>query len=318
VIVTVTLNAALDRTLTVPNFQRGQRHRASAGLTLPGGKGINIARALKALDVPVVATGLAGGEVGTRIVAELTAEAILNDFVRIADESRTSTAVVDPMTSSYTEINEWGPHVEPEELEMLSRKIHYLARDADTVVFAGSLPRAVPASVYADAIRDLNRRGVRTALDAEGEPLRLGVEAEPFLVSPNEREAEGLAGQEFHEEADYAQALDDIAELGPRNVLIAEDAGCFALFREERERIRFHAVAPKLDVVSSVGFADVLLAGFIAAQVADRPLEESLRSAVAAGAASTLVVGAGRFEPREAGRLLQAVESVELMAAEVS
>jgi fructose-1-phosphate kinase PfkB-like protein len=101
-------------------------------------------------------------------------------------------------------------------------------------------------------------------------------------------------------------------------VLIAEDAGCFALFREERERIRFHAVAPKLDVVSSVGFADVLLAGFIAAQVADRPLEESLRSAVAAGAASTLVVGAGRFEPREAGRLLQAVESVELMAAEVS
>ena len=95
-IVTVTLNAALDRTLTVPNFQRGQRHRASAGLTLAGGKGINVARALKRLDVPVVATGLAGGRTGTRIVEELTDEAILNDFVRIADESRTSTAVVDP------------------------------------------------------------------------------------------------------------------------------------------------------------------------------------------------------------------------------
>ena len=95
-IVTVTLNAALDRTLTVPNFQRGQRHRASAGLTLAGGKGINVARALKRLDVPVVATGLAGGRTGTRIIEELTGEAILNDFVRIADESRTSTAVVDP------------------------------------------------------------------------------------------------------------------------------------------------------------------------------------------------------------------------------
>ena len=99
----------------------------AAGLTLAGGKGINVARALKRLDVPVVATGLAGGLTGTRIVEELTAEAILNDFVRIADESRTSTAVVDPTASSYTEINEWGPHVEPEELEMLLEKLRYLA-----------------------------------------------------------------------------------------------------------------------------------------------------------------------------------------------
>ena len=110
-IITVTLNAAIDRTLTVPNVQLGHRHRASQGMTLAGGKGINVARALKRLDVPVVATGLAGGRTGTRIVEELTAEAILNDFVRIADESRTSTAVVDPTTGTYTEINEWGPHV---------------------------------------------------------------------------------------------------------------------------------------------------------------------------------------------------------------
>src|SRR2546423_8274012 len=96
VIVTVTLNAAIDRTITVPNFQRGQRHRASAGLSLAGGKGINVARALKALGVPVVATGLAGGQTGTRIVERLTDEAILNDFVRIEGESRTSTAVVGP------------------------------------------------------------------------------------------------------------------------------------------------------------------------------------------------------------------------------
>src|SRR5436189_5635567 len=104
-IVTVTLNAALDRTLTVPNVQRGQRHRASGGLTLAGGKGINVARALKRLEVPVVATGLAGGLTGTRLVEQLTEEAILNDFVRIADESRTSTAVVDPTTATDREIN---------------------------------------------------------------------------------------------------------------------------------------------------------------------------------------------------------------------
>src|SRR3954470_16248094 len=108
-IVTVTLNAALDRTLTVPNFARGQRHRASLGLTLAGGKGINVARALKTLDVPVVATGLAGGRTGVRIVEELTNEAILNDFVRIVQESRTSTLVVDPTGGTSTEIYEWGP-----------------------------------------------------------------------------------------------------------------------------------------------------------------------------------------------------------------
>src|SRR3954466_10123852 len=118
-IVTVTLNAALDRTLTVPNFARGQPHPASLGLTPAGGKGINVARALKRLGVPVVATGLAGGRTGTRIVEELNPEADLQDLVRIDDESRTSTAVVDPTGGTYTEINEWGPHVAAEELDML-------------------------------------------------------------------------------------------------------------------------------------------------------------------------------------------------------
>src|SRR4051794_11271566 len=108
-IVTVTLNAAIDRTLTVPNFQRGQRHRASAGVTLAGGKGINVARALKLLGVPVVATGLVGGTTGTRIVEELTNEAILNDFVHIEGESRTSTAVVDPTGGADTQDHGWGP-----------------------------------------------------------------------------------------------------------------------------------------------------------------------------------------------------------------
>jgi 1-phosphofructokinase/tagatose 6-phosphate kinase len=317
-IVTVTLNAALDRILTVPNFQLGHRHRASEGLALAGGKGINIARALKRLDVPVVATGLTGGPTGARILEELRAEGILHDFVLIGEESQTSTTVVDPSGSSYTEIYERGPAVTPDELDLLVEKLRYLARAADWVVFAGSLPRHVDAAFYAETIRDLNRRGTRTALEAEGEPLRLGVEAEPFLVAPNEPEAEGLVGQEFNEEADFTQALDDIAELGARNVLIAETSGCFALFREDRERRRFHVIAPKLEVVSPVGSADVLLAGFIAAQAAGRPLEEALRSAVAAGAASTLAVGAGRFEPREAGRLLPSVEAIELAPAEVS
>src|SRR5450756_474615 len=104
-LVTVTLNAAIDRTLTVPNFQRGLRHRASQALTLAGGKGINIARSLKVFGIPVVATGLVGGRTGVRVIEELSHESILNDFVRIEGESRTSTAVVDPLTGSHTAVS---------------------------------------------------------------------------------------------------------------------------------------------------------------------------------------------------------------------
>ena len=311
-IVTVTLNAAIDRTLTVPNFQRGQRHRASEGMMLAGGKGINIARALKPLGVPVVATGLAGGRTGTRIVEELTAEAILNDFVRIGEESRTSTAVVDPTETSYTEINEWGPKVAPEELEVLYEKIHYLCRGADFVVFAGSLPRGVDDGFYAEAIRDLNRRGVPVVLDTEGEPLRRGVEAEPYLVSPNQREAEHVVGQELEDEEDFLMALDTIADSGARNVHITVDSGCFALLREERQQRRYRAFVPVLEPISTVGAGDVLLAQFIVAQLAGKPVAEALRLAVAAGAASTLEVGAGRFEPRDIGRLVATVQVEEL------
>ncbi len=314
-IVTVTLNAAVDRTLTVPNVQLGHRHRASQGLTIAGGKGINVARALKRLDVPVIATGLAGGRTGTRLVEELTTEGILNDLVRIADESRTSTAVVDPTSDTYTEINEWGPQVRPEELEILFEKLHYLSRGADFVVFAGSLPRAVSEDFYGEAIRDLQRRGVQTVLVAEGEPLRRGVEAEPFLVAPNEHDAEALVGQEFDDDEDFVLGLDAIAEKGARNVLITRDEGCFARLREDRTAHRFRVTPPPLERVSAVGAGDALLAGFLAARLDGKSLADSLRQAVAAGAASTLELGAGRFEPREVGRLLAGVELVELDSA---
>jgi 1-phosphofructokinase family hexose kinase len=317
VIVTVTLNAAVDRTLTVPNFQLGHRHRASQGLTLAGGKGINVARALKRLEVPVVATGLAGGRTGTRIIEELTSEAILNDFVRIGDESRTSTAVVDPTNTSYTEINEWGPSVTEDELETLFGKLHYLSRGASMVVFSGSLPRDVEDDFYAEAIRDLTRRGVQCVLDSEGEPLRRGVEAEPALVSPNQREAESLVGHEFNEEEDFLGALDAIAEMGARSVLVSDESGCFALVRAERRRRRFHAIAPQVETVSAVGAGDVLLAGYLAATFAGQTVDEALRAAVACAAASTLELGAGRFDPRDSTRLEGGVEVRELELAEL-
>jgi 1-phosphofructokinase/tagatose 6-phosphate kinase len=312
VIVTVTLNAAVDRTLTVPNFQLGHRHRASASLTSAGGKGINVARALKLLDSPVIATGLAGGTTGDRIIDELAGEAILNDFVRIGDESRTSIAVVDPTGGTLTEIYEWGPAVRREELDTLLDKLHYLTRVATFVVFSGSLPRDVEDDFYAEAIRDLSRRGVQCVVDSEGEPLRHAVDAEPFLVSPNQREAESLVGQEFNEDDDFLMALDAIADLGARNVLITQETSCFGLFREDRALRRFRASIERLEPVASVGAGDVLLAGFLAARFNAQPFDQALRQAVGCAAASVVELGPGRFEPREAARLAASVDLEEL------
>jgi 1-phosphofructokinase family hexose kinase len=319
VIVTVTLNAAMDRTLLVPSFQLGHRHRASLAFASAGGKGVNVARALRQLGVPVVCTGLVGGRNGAQIVDDLTGEGILNDFVRIQDESRTSVAVLDPISEQYTEINEWGPAVADDELAALRDKLAYLAQEAQFVVLAGSLPRGIDAGFYAETIRELNRRQVLVVLDAEGEALRLGVQAEPHLVAPNAREAESLVGHEFNDDDDLAHGLDEIAGLGARNVVITTETGCYALIRDDRDEHRVRATTPRLEPVSTVGAGDTLLAGFLAARVAARSVEEAVRNAVAAGAASVLEPGPGRFDPREAGRVsgLVTVEPLEHVVQDV-
>jgi 1-phosphofructokinase/tagatose 6-phosphate kinase len=315
-IVTVTLNAAIDRTLVVPSFQPGQRHRASVGFQSAGGKGINVARALKRLGAPVVCTGLAGGRTGTLLVEELTNEGILNDFVRIREESRTSITVLDPTSNESTEVNEWGPQVAEDELDTLREKLDYLAQRAEFVVLAGSLPRGVDPGLYGELVRELGRRQLLAVLDSEGEPLRLGVEAEPYLVSPNQQEAEALVGHEFVDEEDVAAGLDEIAATGARNVLLTQKTGCYALLREDRSEMRVRARAPQVEAASAVGAGDTLLAGFIAARVSGRPFEDAVRSAVAAGAASVLEPGPGRFDPREASRLtpLVTLERLEPIA----
>jgi 1-phosphofructokinase/tagatose 6-phosphate kinase len=302
-IVTVTLNAAMDRTLTVPNFQLGHRHRASSRFASAGGKGINVARALKSLGVPVVCTGLAGGRTGTLIVEDLTNDGILNDFVRIREESRTSTVALDPVSNVYTEIYEWGPEVGEDEIDTLREKLDYLSQAATVIVFAGSLPRGIDQGIYGDLIREANRRGLQTVLDTEGEPLTLGVQAEPWLVSPNQEEAEQLVGHEFTDEEDLALGLDEIAELGARNVLTTVETGCYALVREDRAEHRMRARVPRLEAVSEVGAGDTLLAGFIAALGAGRSYEDAVRSGVAAASASVLQAGPGRFDAREMSRI---------------
>jgi 1-phosphofructokinase/tagatose 6-phosphate kinase len=312
VIITVTLNAAIDKTLAVPNFRIGRRHRSTEQRTMAGGKGVNVARALKTLGQPVIATGLAGGPTGTRISEQLTEEAILSDFVRIRDESRTSTAVIDPTSGEQTEINERGPEATDAELSLFRDKLLYLAKGADICVFAGSLPRRVESSFYAELLAPLAAAGVTTVVDCEGESMQLALRACPDLVSPNATEAEALVGHEFRDEQDHVQALYELCELGAREAIITHAEGCYALVGRGHERALYGARAEPLESVSAIGAGDVFLAGYLAATYSGRSREDALRFAVACGAQSTQHFGAGVLEPREVERLEEDVEVVPL------
>jgi 1-phosphofructokinase family hexose kinase len=315
-IITVTLNAAIDKALSVPNFRLGRRHRTVEQRTMAGGKGVNIARTLKMLGQPVIATGFAGGATGTHIVEQLTEESILNDFVRIREESRTNTSVLDPTTGNQTEINERGPSVSESEIELFRDKLLYLARGAAIVVFAGSLPRGLETDIYAVLIRELERTGVTTVIDTDGEPLRQAVRAEPDVVSPNVIEAEELVGHEFSSEEERSLGVREIAALGPREAIMTLPDGCFAqVLVDGQPSMRRVSVEPR-ESIAKRGSGDAFLAGYIAARYEGRTPDQCLRFGVACGAESTARLGAGLIDPREARRLMGDVElsAIELPA----
>ncbi|HZA59429.1 MAG TPA: 1-phosphofructokinase family hexose kinase [Solirubrobacterales bacterium] len=314
-ILTVTLNAAIDRTVAVPSFRQGHRHRAVEASTVAGGKGVNVARTLKLLGRPVIATGLAGGPTGARLMERLAEESILTDFTWIAGESRTNLAVIDPTSGEQTEINERGPDVAPEELERFLEKLLYLARGARVCVVAGSLPPSVPASFAARIIADLKELGVETILDTEGEPLTAGLRAEPAAVTPNTTEAEGAVGHEFNDREDLLTGLRGLVELGAGEALITHERGCVASLLEGAERRSYEARAPSLEPVAAVGAGDAFLAGFTAARFEGLPPQECVRFAVACGAESTQHFGAGSIDPDEVSRLAEGIDVTVLDAA---
>lgn len=319
-IITVTLNPALDKTLEVPSFTPGRRHRTVDQRTLPGGKGVNVARVLKRLGQPVIATGLAGGATGIRIVEALNEESILNSFVRIREESRTNTAVIDPTTGLHSEINERGPSVSAQELELFQEKLLYLARGASICVFAGSLPRGLEPDVYANLIRAVHKLGVTTIVDTDGEPMRLAVRAEPDVVSPNELEAEELVGHEFNDVDDYTQAVVAIVRQGPAEAIMTVPDGCYACLREDGGNGGGHAqyrvAIDPLEALSPIGSGDAFLAGYVASRYSGRGPVDCLRFGVACGAESTQHIGAGIVDPAKVERLFEGVRAERVTVAE--
>lgn len=321
-ITTVTLNTAMDRTLVVPNFLIGRRHRASSGVTLPGGKGVTIARALRRLGSPVITTGLAGGLTGANIIERLTDEGILNDFVRITEPSRTSTAVIDPVGGMHTEINEYGPRVSEREIEILIEKLNYLARASRCVVLAGSLPRDVDTDVYQRIMRGLQSQRIFTVVTQPDDPetLRLALQAEPTFTVIEQREAEDFAGNEFMGDDDFAIALDSMARIGGQSIVIVHSKGCYGRIKQGKS-VSFHAAEfNELEAVSHIGFTDCFVAGALHATFNDRPLTDRYKLAIATGLANNRALGGGVFDKSDTTSLQEnvALREIDLAAIGLS
>jgi tagatose 6-phosphate kinase len=311
VIITVTLNAALDRTLVAPGFALGQSRTVDSALTLGGGKGLNVARALLGLGHEVLALGLAGGATGEAIRAALDREGMDHQLTEISGNSRTCTAIVDPETGIASEINEPGPRIGERELDAFLNMFRKRVGDARLVALSGSLPAGVPFDFYAFLIGIARQAGVPCALDTSGPALREGLAAGPFLAKPNQHEAAQLWGGTFDpEDAGILAALP-----APRPTMLAITLGASgALLHGPAGSWR--AVPPTVQPVDTVGAGDSFVAGLCAALLAaagagslegaaQSPdiLERALRFATALATANTLTVGAGICQPEDVARL---------------
>lgn len=311
-ILTVTLNVALDRTVAVPRMALGNRHRAVDSQVAAGGKGVNVARALKSLGEPVIATGLAAGPTGARIRDLLDAEQVLHDFTEVGGDSRTNLSIVDPASGEQTEINERGPQVSPADLDRFAERLTYLARGADFCVIAGSVPPGAETDCYGDLISRLRSIGVPTLLDTDGEPMRAGLRAQPEVVAPNVAEAEEAVGYEFTDAEDLSAGLTSLIEMGADQAIVTTGSGCVAITGEPHARQRLEATIDPLDTVASVGSGDAFLAGYVSARSADRPESTCLAYGVACGAESTQHLGAGMLDPVGVERLVDQVRVTRL------
>lgn len=291
-ILCVNANAAIDKTIIMPGFRLNEIHRPEQVLAMPGGKGCNVARALRVLGEAPVVTGWAGGFAGQFIEAGLRAEGIETAFVRTPFESRTCLSILDPDGHTVTELYEDGETVPAAQVETFLRWFGESVGRFAAATLSGSLPPGVPPDLYARLTASARRANVPVMLDSSGTPLRLGIEASPFLVRANAREFAELAGRELQDASDIARAARDIAARHGTRVVVSLGAdGALASDHD----FAWHVRPPKVAVTSAVGSGDSMLAGMTWALVRGFGLDDAVRHGVAAGTANTLRAGAGVF-----------------------
>lgn len=295
---TLTLNPSLDRTLEVPSLTRGDVIRASSGRIDPGGKGVNVARALLANGVASRAVLPVGGPVGRQLVELLEAEGVAMSAVPVAGTTRSNLTLSEP-GGTVTKINEGGESLDADEIDQLAKAVAQLVGPQDWVVLSGSLPTGVDTGVYAELTERFVTSGSDVALDTSGPALLQAARARPTVVKPNRDELSDVLGRDVDSIADVVAAAEALraagavcvlASLGPDGALLVDGEGVVlgdCVVDEPR---------------STVGAGDCLLAGFLAARSAGAHRREALATALRWAAAAVELPGSAVPAPADVAR----------------
>ncbi|WP_285570818.1 1-phosphofructokinase family hexose kinase [Streptomyces sp. RTGN2] len=307
-ILTVTLNTALDLTYGVPALVPHSSHRVTDLSERPGGKGVNVARVLAALGHESVVTGFAGGATGAVLRALLAAlpagpATVTDALVPVSGDTRRTLAVVDRATGDTTQFNEPGPHVTADEWTAFLVSYGNLLATADAVALCGSLPPGIHVGAYAELVRLARAAGVPILLDTSGEPLRRGIAARPDLIKPNADELAQLTGSRdplrATRDARRRGAHGVIASLGPDGMLAVASGGSW------------QASPPAPVKGNPTGAGDSAVAGLLSGLVEGLDWPDRLRRAVALSTATVLSPTAGEFDRAAYEELLPRVRIEE-------
>lgn len=308
-VITVTLNPAMDKTLKIDNFNTGIVNRVGSIRYDIGGKGINVSKVLKNFGIQSKCTGFIGGMWKDTFRNELSKNEIVNDFVDIKGDTRTNTKVVDDLNKVYTDINECGPDITSEELNMFMNKFETMCNKGDIVVLSGGAAPKIPKNIYGTLVKIAKKQGALVILDAEGELLSEGIKEKPYLIKPNDAEFELLLNRKFENNHEIIEGAREIVNSGVSNIIISLGSKGALLVDENKA---YYAKGLVVPVKSTVGAGDSMVAAFVYGMVNGFDKKEVLRFAVACGAASVSTEGTQACSLNSVKELLKKVEVEEV------
>jgi 1-phosphofructokinase len=311
-IVTLTLNPAIDQTLVLPRFVAGDTLRVKSSRMDPGGKGINVSRVIQELGGTSVAMGFAPGGLGRYIEHTLEDQGIECDFIRTRGETRTNITILDESRHVHTILSDPGPRTSDKSVDELRARIRERLGSGDWLVLAGSIPPPLDARVYTDIIAEASKNGVHTVLDADGQALIAGTSAHPEIVKGNRRELERLLGRHLDDETSTLEAAREVKDSGVSCVVVTRGREG-AVATTDSELLR--GVAPRVRAVSAVGSGDAFLAGVVLTLSRGGDIQDALRLGIAAGTASVLNPGTELCHRREVDILIPRVRVQPIVAA---
>lgn len=282
-IYTLTLNPAVDVELQIEQFQFNGLSRAQSSRFDCGGKGFNVSRMLRNLNVDSTALGFVGGYNGQRLKAELSALGINTQFTEISDETRTNVSIVAQGEKRHIKVNEAGPEVSKSELANLITTVEKNLVAGDWWVLGGSLPRGVDDSIYAHLITLIEAAGAFAILDSSGEALRVGCLAKPSLAKPNLEEAQQLLGLADQPTGDANIWCEALHKSGPKNLVVSlGEEGALLLTDQQFTKV----ATPIIDEANPVGAGDSMVAGIVWRLSLGESLQQALPYGLACGAAT--------------------------------